>query len=43
MAQSVPLILKVLASSIKTAARAGKIVKDVMDKGELGIVHKVIF
>ncbi|CAH1113714.1 unnamed protein product [Psylliodes chrysocephalus] len=40
MAQSVPLILKVLASSIKTAARAGKIVKDVMDKGELGIVHK---
>ncbi|CAG9863261.1 unnamed protein product [Phyllotreta striolata] len=40
MASTAPLILRILASSVKTAARAGKIVKDVMEKGELGIIHK---
>ncbi|CAG9838162.1 unnamed protein product [Diabrotica balteata] len=38
--QSVPLILRLLASSVSTARRAGSIIKDVMEKGELGIIHK---
>lgn len=41
MAQSTPLILRLLASSVTAASRAGKIIKDVMSKGELGIVEKV--
>lgn len=41
MAQNVPLILRLLASSVTAAARAGKIIKDVMSKGELGIIDKV--
>ncbi|XP_023023790.1 3'(2'),5'-bisphosphate nucleotidase 1 [Leptinotarsa decemlineata] len=40
MAQSAPLILRLLASSVTAATRAGKIIKDVMTKGELGIVEK---
>lgn len=41
MAQSAPLIIRLLASSVTAASRAGKIVRDVMSKGELGIVEKV--
>lgn len=41
MAQSAPLILRLLATSVTAASRAGKIIKDVMSKGELGIVEKV--
>lgn len=41
MAQSAPLITRLLASSVTAASRAGKIVRDVMSKGELGIVEKV--
>lgn len=41
MAQ-VSLIMNVLAASIQVANRAGFIVRDVMSKGELGIVEKVI-
>lgn len=37
---NVPLIVKLLASSVSVAGRAGKIVRDVMSKGELGIVEK---
>lgn len=37
---SVPLIVRLLASSVSVANRAGKIVRDVMSKGELGIVEK---
>ncbi|XP_013183386.2 3'(2'),5'-bisphosphate nucleotidase 1 isoform X2 [Amyelois transitella] len=37
---TVPLIVKILASSVSVANRAGKIVRDVMSKGELGIVEK---
>nr|XP_021186362.2 3'(2'),5'-bisphosphate nucleotidase 1 isoform X1 [Helicoverpa armigera] len=40
MTANVPLIVRVLASSVSVANRAGKIVRDVMSKGELGIVEK---
>lgn len=40
MAQNSPLILRLLASSAKVASRAGNIIKDVMNKGELGIIEK---
>lgn len=40
MAQSAPLLLRVIASSVNAATRAGKIIRDVMTKGELGIVDK---
>lgn len=43
MAHSAPLILRLLASSVTAASRAGKIIKDVMSKGELGIIEKVCF
>lgn len=41
MSTSVPLIVRLLASSVSVAGRAGKIVRDVMSKGELGIIEKV--
>lgn len=41
MAQSFPLLMRLVASSITTANRAGKIIRDVMSKGELGIIDKV--
>ncbi|XP_045776717.1 3'(2'),5'-bisphosphate nucleotidase 1 isoform X2 [Maniola jurtina] len=40
MSTTVPLIVRLLASSVSVAGRAGKIVRDVMSKGELGIVEK---
>lgn len=40
MSTSVPLVVRLLASSVTIAGRAGKIVRDVMSKGELGIVEK---
>ncbi|CAH0728479.1 unnamed protein product, partial [Brenthis ino] len=40
MSTSIPVIVKLLASSVSVAGRAGKIVRDVMSKGELGIVEK---
>lgn len=41
MAQSAPLILRLVASSITAVNRAGKIIRDVMNQGDLGIVEKV--
>lgn len=41
MAAGAPLMMRVLASSITAANRAGKIIRDVMSQGELGIVEKV--
>jgi 3'(2'), 5'-bisphosphate nucleotidase len=41
MAQSAPLILRLVASSITAVNRAGKIIRDVMSEGDLGIVEKV--
>lgn len=40
MAQSHPFILRLLASSVVAAGRAGKIIRDVMSRGELGIIEK---
>ncbi|XP_030759484.1 3'(2'),5'-bisphosphate nucleotidase 1 [Sitophilus oryzae] len=40
MAQSAPLIVRLLALSSRAAVKAGNIIKDVMTKGELGIVEK---
>ncbi|XP_052756706.1 3'(2'),5'-bisphosphate nucleotidase 1 isoform X2 [Galleria mellonella] len=40
MSTSVPLIVRLLSSSVSVANRAGKIVRDVMSKGELGIIEK---
>lgn len=37
-----PIVLQLLASSIKIAGHAGKIIRNVMEKGELGIVEKGI-
>lgn len=36
------LILRLMASSVTVANRAGKIIRDIMSRGELGIVEKVI-
>lgn len=41
MASSPPLILRLVASSVMIANQAGKIIRDVMAKGELSIVYKV--
>lgn len=41
MAFSSPFILRLLASSVSAATRAGKIIRDIMASGELGIVEKV--
>ncbi|KAL1460835.1 hypothetical protein WDU94_012778 [Cyamophila willieti] len=40
MATSPPLILRLVASSVMIANQAGKIIRDVMAKGELNIVYK---
>uniref|UniRef100_A0A182IXC6 3'(2'),5'-bisphosphate nucleotidase 1 n=1 Tax=Anopheles atroparvus TaxID=41427 RepID=A0A182IXC6_ANOAO len=40
MACSAPLVMRVVGSSIKIANRAGKIIRDVMCRGDLGIVEK---
>lgn len=41
MASNPPLILRLLATSSTAAKRAGNIIRDIMSKGELGIVEKV--
>jgi 3'(2'), 5'-bisphosphate nucleotidase len=41
MAQATPLIVRLMASSVTAANRAGKIIRDIMSQGELGIVEKV--
>lgn len=43
MAQSPALILRLIASSITAANRAGKIIRDIMSQGDLGIVEKVMY
>ncbi|XP_060521233.1 3'(2'),5'-bisphosphate nucleotidase 1 [Cylas formicarius] len=40
MAQQTPLVLRLLASSTTLAGKAGKIIKDVMKGGDLGIIEK---
>lgn len=41
MAQGTALVCKLLASSVSVAHRAGKIIRDVMHNGDLGIIDKV--
>lgn len=41
MAHGPALICKLLATSVSVANRAGKIIRDIMDKGNLGIISKV--
>jgi hypothetical protein len=41
MAQCAPLILRLVASSITAVNRAGKIIRDIISQGDLGIVEKV--
>lgn len=36
-----PIAMRIIASSILIASRAGTIIRDVMTTGELGIVEKV--
>lgn len=40
MASSAPLVMRLVGSSIKIAHRAGNIIRDVMRRGDLGIVEK---
>lgn len=35
------LILRLIASSVTASNRAGKIIRDIMSRGDLGIVEKV--
>lgn len=37
----VPLAMRIMASSIAISNQAGKIIRDIMSTGELGIVDKV--
>lgn len=39
-AAAAPLMMRIVASSIQIAGRAGRIIRDVMAKGDLGIVEK---
>lgn len=41
MASSPPLLLRILATSAIAAERAGKIIRDVRQRGDLGLVEKV--
>jgi len=41
MAQTHPLVLELVASSVRIADRAGTIVRNIMSAGNLGIVDKV--
>lgn len=41
MAQGPALVCRLLASSVSVAHKAGKIIRDVMQKGDLGIIEKV--
>lgn len=36
-----PLVMRIMASSIAIGNQAGKIIRDIMSAGELGIVDKV--
>lgn len=41
MAQGPALVCRLLASSVSVAHKAGNIIRDVMQKGDLGIIEKV--
>lgn len=37
----VPLAMRIMANSIAIANHSGKIIRDIMSQGELGIIDKV--
>lgn len=41
MASTPPLLLRILATSANAATRAGKIIRDIKEKGNLGVIEKV--
>ena len=41
VAEGVPLLMRLVSSSVAVSYRAAKIAKDVLSKGDLGIVEKV--
>lgn len=40
MSSSIPVVMRVVAASVSVANRAGQIIRDIMSKGELGVVEK---
>lgn len=36
-----PLVLRLLAASVNVTSRAGAIIRDILSKGDLGIIEKV--
>lgn len=43
MTSPAPFLLRLVSSSVAIANRAGVLIRDVLKKGELGIVNKVLF
>lgn len=41
LAEGAPLLMRIVSSSVAVSYRAAKIAKDVLSKGDLGIVEKV--
>jgi len=41
MTSSTPFLIRLVSSSVAIANRAGVLIRDVLKKGELGIVNKV--
>jgi hypothetical protein len=41
MAAATPFLIRLVSSSVAIANRAGIVIRDVLKKGELGIVNKV--
>ena len=37
-----PLVLRLVANSVCVAQRAGKLIREIMSKGDLGIVEKTV-
>lgn len=42
MTSSTPFLIRLVSSSVAIANRAGVLIRDVLKKGELGIVNKVL-
>ena len=41
MASTIPVVSRLVAASVCISHRAGRIIRDIMKKGELGIIEKV--
>lgn len=42
VAETAPLLMRIVSSSVAVSYRAAKIARDVLSKGDLGIVEKVL-